>query len=135
VHQVDQRVAVAALMAVLQGKPAQGLVRLGQARTAQERERRLALVFGLAQFVDVYLATGTDDDGVMGLVQGQHMQDVAEWVHLRTYRARQVELPTDDVLALAVVGRKAQVLNAGANLVFIVVGGFVADGESHAASR
>ena len=117
------------------GKPAQGVVGLGEARGAQERKGRLAFVFGLAQFIDLHHAPGANDDGVMGLVQREHMQDVAERVHLRPHRAWKVELPAQHVLALAVMRGQAQVLDAGAHLVFVVVGSVVADGESHAASR
>ena len=92
-------------------------------------------MFGLAQFIDLHHAPGANDDGVMGLVQGEHMQDITEGVHLGPHRAWQVELPAQHVLALAVMGCQAQVLDAGAHLVFVVVGGVVADGESHAASR
>jgi hypothetical protein len=122
-------------MALLVGKTAQGFVRFGQAGATQEWECRLVLMFGLAQLVDIHLTTGADDDGIVGFIQSQHMQDVTERVHLRPHRAWQVELPAKYVLAFAVVGRQAQILDAGTYLVFVVVGGFVADGESHAASR
>jgi hypothetical protein len=103
VHQIDQRRAIAALLAFLFGKRAQGCVGFGQAGEAQEWQRRLALMLGLAQFVDIDLTTGADDDRFVRFVHGQHVQDVAERIELRAHRPRQVELPTD-VLALAVMG-------------------------------
>ena len=52
------------------------------------------------------------------------------------FRAKGVELRgCERTRALIDVGREAQVLDAGAHLVLVVVGSFVADGESHAASR
>ncbi|MCY1374012.1 hypothetical protein D9M69_613230 [compost metagenome] len=134
-HQIDQRRAIAALPAFLLGERTQGGVGFGQTGEAQKRQCRLALVFGLTQFVDIDLATGTDDDRLMGLVHGQHMQDVAERIELRPHWTRQVELPAEHVLALAVVGGQAQILDARPHLVFVVIGGFVANGKSHAASR
>ncbi|MCY1440809.1 hypothetical protein D9M71_570980 [compost metagenome] len=134
-HQIDQGGTALALATLLGGKAAQRLVGFGQAGKAQKWQGRLAFSLGLACFIDIDLAAGADDDRVMGLVQGQHMQNVAERVHLCAYRARQVELPTQYLLALAVVRRQTQILDAGAYLVFIVVGGFVANSQSHAASR
>ncbi len=61
-------------------------------------------MLGLAQFVDIHLATGANDDGIVGFVQGQHMQDIAERVDLGTHRAWQFQLPAEYVLALAIVG-------------------------------
>ena len=135
VHQVDQRRAIAALLAFLFGKRAQGCVGFGQAGEAQEGQRRLALVLGFAQFVDVDLTTGADDDRFVRFVHGQHVQDVAERIELRAHRPRQVELPTEHVLALAVMGGQSQVLDARAHLIFVVIGGLVANRKSHAASR
>ncbi|MNN92565.1 hypothetical protein D3C81_2108680 [compost metagenome] len=95
----------------------------------------MLIVFGLAPLVDLHLAEGADDDGLMGLVQGQHMEDVAERIDLRPHRARQDQLPAEHVLPFAFLGRQAQVLDAGADLVVIAVGGVVANGQSHTASR
>jgi hypothetical protein len=120
---------------VLPGELAQGFVGLGQAGEAQERQRRLALVFGLARDIDLDLAAGADEDGCMGLIHGQHVQDVAVRVELGAHRARQLELPVEHALALAVVRGQAQVLDARAHLVFVVIGGVVADGQSHTTSR
>ncbi|MNP12344.1 hypothetical protein D3C76_1045730 [compost metagenome] len=135
VHQVDQRRAIAALLARLLGERAQRLVGLGQPGEAQERQCRLAFMFRLTQLVDVDLAAGANDDRLVGLVHGQHMQDVAERIKLRTHRPRQVELPAEHVLALAVVGGQPQVLDARPHLILVVIGGLVAYGKSHAASR
>ena len=85
--------------------------------------------------VDINLPARADDDRLVGLIQGQHMQDVAKRIQLRPHRARQVELPAEHVLALTVVGCQAQVLDAGSHLIFVVIGGVVTDGESHTASR
>src|SRR5690606_41511154 len=52
-------------------------------------------------------------------------------VLLGDYLARQIQGPAEDLLAGAVLGRQAQILNAGAHLVFVAVGGVVADGQSH----
>ncbi|MNT35978.1 hypothetical protein D3C72_1720320 [compost metagenome] len=95
----------------------------------------MLVVLGLALLVDLHLAAGADDDGLMRLVQGQHMEDVAEGVDLRPHRARQGQLPAEHVLSFAFLRRQAQVLDAGSNLVVIAVGGVVANGQSHTASR
>ncbi len=134
-HQGDEPVAPGVGRAALVGEGTQGIVRCGQPGAAQERQRGLGIVLGFAALVDLHLATGGDDDGLMGLVQGQHVEDVAVWVQLRAHRAWQVQLPAQHVLSLAVVGGQAQVLDARANLVVVAIGGFVADGQFHTASR
>ncbi|MNJ81125.1 hypothetical protein D3C77_797800 [compost metagenome] len=63
------------------------------------------------------------------------MQHVAIGVELAAHLARHVHLPVDDPLALAVLGREAQELDAGAHLVGIAVGGVVANGQFHTTSR
>ena len=80
-------------------------------------------------------AARADHQRLVRLVQGQHMQDVAVGVALRAHRARQVELPADHPLARAFLWSQAQVLDARAHLVVVVVGGVVADRESHTTSR
>src|SRR5690606_5155541 len=106
-----------ALAALLGSEGANGFIGFGQAREAQKRQRRLAFMLGFALFVDFHLTTGTDDDRFMGLVHGQHVQDIAERINLRTHRPWQSELPAKDLLALAVVWRQTQILNTGADLI------------------
>ena len=92
-------------------------------------------MLGLAGFVDLHLAAGADDDGLVRLVQGQHVQNVAVGVELSVHRARQIKLPAEYLLALAVMRGQAQVLDTRAYLVIVAVGGVMTDRESHATSR
>src|SRR5690606_4639864 len=132
---VDQAVAIRACLAMLRSEFTDGVVGLGQPGEAQERQRRLALVLGLAGFVDVYLAAGANNDGLVRLVQGEHVQEVALGFGLCMLRPRQVELPSASLLALAVMRGQAQVLAARAHRIVVMVGGVMADRESHATSR
>ncbi|MNP54344.1 hypothetical protein D3C76_1488900 [compost metagenome] len=92
-------------------------------------------MLGFTRRIDIHLSAGADDDRFVGFVQGQYVKDVAERIQLRPHRPGQIQLPAQHMLAFAVVGRQAQVLDAGAHLIFIVVGRFVADRESHMTSR
>ncbi|MNP51488.1 hypothetical protein D3C76_1458110 [compost metagenome] len=92
-------------------------------------------MLGFAAFIDVDQTARTDHQIRVRLFQAQYVEDIAVRVQLRTHWAWQVQLPRQYVLTLAVMRRQAQVLNAGAHLVFIVVGGFMANRQSHTASR
>ena len=71
----------------------------------------------------------------MRLFQAEDVQDITERIAPGLDRARQVQLPLQYLLALVVRRGQAQVLDAGAHLIFIVVSGFVADCQSHTTSR
>ncbi|MNE80275.1 hypothetical protein D3C80_1768290 [compost metagenome] len=81
------------------------------------------------------MALGGDDNGLVRLLEGQHVQDVAVGVAQRVGRARQLQLPVEHALAMGFLRGQAQVLDARAHLVFVAIGGVVMDRESHAASR
>ncbi len=112
---------------MLLGKGQQHGVGLGQPGATQERQRRGAVAFTVAVLVDFHHAPGADDDRVMGLVEGQHMQNIAVGVDLRAHRMGQVELPVEHMLVRAFQRSQAQILDAAAHFVGVVVGGVVTD--------
>ena len=92
-------------------------------------------MFNLELLVDLHLPPSPDNQFGMRFIQAQHVQDIAEWVYLRPCRSWQVEVPIEHLLPLGVVWGQAQVLDAGAYRVFIVIGGFMTNGQSHTTSR
>lgn len=71
----------------------------------------------------------------MGLVHGQHVQDIAVGIELAAHQAWQLQVPFEDLLALAVLRGQAQELDAGADFIGVAVGGVVAYGKFHTTSR
>ncbi|MNN08038.1 hypothetical protein D3C81_1208810 [compost metagenome] len=134
-HQSDQCRAIALLATAGAGELAQRRVGRGQRGAAQVRQRRARFALAFAALVDLHMAVRADDHGLVRLVEGQYVKDVAVSVAHGLRRLRQLQLPVEHALARAVLRGQAQVLDARAHAVGVAIGGVVMDGKFHTASR